>query len=167
MKYILAMEDMGSMPLKKSATRKAAGEPEGAMYRACLTLDQGTLDIIDELRRSKRMGRNSAVVRSIINAVLEGEITQSELRRFYSDIWTLVASRHDKKVTARFNWPPALDDALHALSMDILETDNKSEIFRIITACYAVKAGIVRVVWTKAAELEVKSSAQASKRDRH
>jgi hypothetical protein len=112
MKYILAMGDMGSMPLKKTSTRKTAGEQEDTMYRACLTLDENTVDMIDELRRSKRTGRNSAMVRSIINAVLEGEITQSELRRFYSDIWVLVASRHDKKITARFNWPPALDDAL-------------------------------------------------------
>jgi len=135
----------------KKRKKTAANEQ---LTRVCLTIDDKTLAIIKELQWLTGLDL-AKTVRTVLEAARQGEIRAKELLEFYRSTWLLLADNPGNKVMARFNWPAEQDETLLLLSRQLFGRPNRSEMFRILVAYYAMKHDVVKIAWIKAARLDI------------
>jgi hypothetical protein len=150
---MIGIEDRADMAnsAAKRAKRAAASD---SVTRVCLTIDDKTMAIVNQLQWVTGLDR-AKTVRTVLEAARTGEIKAKELFEFYRSTWLLLASDTGNKVMARFDWPAEQDETLLLLSRQIFGRPNRSEMFRILVSYYAVKHDVVKIAWVKAAKLEV------------
>jgi hypothetical protein len=135
---------------KGSLVAKLDVEP---VVELSLYLDRATLDIIEELRFSRKL-KKTQVLRDAMRSVATGKIHSEDVAKFYSDVCVFMLPSTEKEI-CRFRWPEGLDDTLLKLSVRVLGYKNRSEMMRILVGFEAVRAGIVRVEETKAVQLRI------------
>lgn len=128
---------------------KAASVAEDQTTRACLSLNKETLDLLEHIRKHSGLSRCDTA-RRVIDAFRTGEVSAEDLSKFLTEFW---AKRHKKQKEAshmsRLDWSKDLDEFLIALTLKLTGSANRSEGFRILVICYAVKKGFAQIEWVK------------------
>jgi hypothetical protein len=122
--------------------RRRTGEN---VIRTSLTIDVTTAAIIGRLQHSLRLKNRSHTARAIVLKVLSGEITTDEVIQFHRDAWLLIDQEEQRGEPVPFNWSEEIHNALSELATKVLHTDNRSEIFRLLAAFYAVKIDMAMI----------------------
>jgi hypothetical protein len=122
-----------------------------------VTLDDFSSSLLDALRAISRVSRNE-MCQLIIRAVMKSGDAKRSFRSFVEKTWPDIQNQQNLKRVTRFNWQKTLDEFLVGYSASVLGASNRSGLFRLLIAWYAVEKEIAEVVKVNRYTLRLKSA---------
>lgn len=139
------------------------GVVESHFPKLAFTLDEVTVSMLDELRTPTHISRG-AIARVIIREVMDAP-EQFAVSKFYEDVWQRVYFRAEQlKRVVQLILPRELNVYLVKTSEQILDEQNRSEIFRLLVALYATKKRVVELITTEVFEFKINYARSSVKR---
>lgn len=122
--------------------------------KAAFMLDEGTERMLDALRRPT-LSSVSAIARQIITEVKDSP-ELFPIAEFYEQTWRKVYfGTEQQKRLLQLLLPREFNVYLHQTAKRILGTDNRSEMFRILVALYAVQKHTVELVTVEVSAFKI------------
>lgn len=107
------------------------------------TVDLTTDKIIHIVKDTYKM-KKAVAVRMIVNLAMDNKITLHDMKKFYRETWCFNALGEDVgKAPLKLDWTPEEYTVLHRYAAEVLDSDNRSEAFRMLVTYFAIVNDII------------------------
>ena len=117
--------------------------------RACLSLDDPTLTLLEKIRREFQVSKASAL-KMIVDFAVQKKIKLAEVTKFHQEVWSNLAIENDERFSQLIvDWTPEENALLLIFAKHLFSSNNRSEALRILVAYYAVQNKFAAVAQVK------------------
>jgi hypothetical protein len=120
-----------------------------ALVRACLSLDDRTLTLLEKIRREFQVSKASAL-KMIVDFAVQKKIKLAEVTKFHQEVWSNLAIENDERFSQLIvDWTPEENALLLIFAKHLFSSNNRSEALRILVTYYAVQNKLAVVAQVK------------------
>lgn len=120
-----------------------------ALIRACLSLDDPTLTLLEKIRHKFHLSKANAS-KMIVGLALEKKIKLTEVTKFHQEVWSNLSFENGQRFSQLIvDWTPEENALLLIYAKHLLSSNNRSEALRILVAHYAVQNKFAAIAQVK------------------
>ena len=117
--------------------------------RACLSLDDPTLTLLEKIRHEFHLSKANAS-KMIVGLALEKKIKLTEVTKFHQEVWSNLSFENGQRFSQLIvDWTPEENALLLIYAKHLLSSNNRSEALRILVAYYAVQNKLAVIAQVK------------------
>ena len=109
------------------------------LIRACLSLDDSTLTLLEKIRHKFQMTKANAA-KMIVGLAVEKKIKLADITKFHQEVWSNLSFENGQRFSQLIvEWTPEESALLLIYAKHLFSSSNRSEAVRVLVAHYAVQ----------------------------